>query len=73
MLKNRMKEAIELTSLLGIDIRSLENSINDLFTSATNFDAQDVPISDVDIPEIQQRCTRLIKETRSLIIKINNK
>lgn len=73
MLKNRMKEAIELTSLFGIDIRSLENSINDLFTSATNFDAQDVPISDVDIPEIQQRCTRLIKETRSLIIKINNK
>lgn len=73
MLKNRMKEAIELTSLFGMDIRSLENSINDLFTSATNFDAQDVPISDVDIPEIQQRCTRLIKETRSLIIKINNK
>ena len=68
MLKDRMKEAIELTSLSNMDITPLENSINDLFTSATDFDAQDVPISEVDIPEIQQRCSNLIKETRNLII-----
>lgn len=73
MLKDRMKEAIELTSLSNMDITPLENSINDLFTSATDFDAQDVPISEVDIPEIQQRCSNLIKETRNLIIEINHK
>lgn len=73
MLKDRMKEAIELTSLSKMDITPLENSINDLFTSATDFDAQDVPISEVDIPEIQQRCSNLIKETRNLIIEINHK
>lgn len=72
MLKNRMKDAIEQTSLSGTDVSQLENSINDLFTSATNFDAQDIPISDVDIPQIQQHCSNLIRETRNLIIKINH-
>ena len=73
MLKNRMKEAIELTSLSDTNIIPLENSINDLFTSATDFDALDIPISKVDVPEIQQRCSNLIRETRNLIIDINHK